>query len=146
MQQRAKPGPLAKAGRRGTFFLTQAVYERMLARRHGRIISLASVSGERGARFASAPYAVSKAGVIMITRMFALHAADSGVTVNAVSPGTIVTAMIVRLGTRIDPRDVPMNRMGTPEEVAQAVVFLASSMASYITGQTLGVNGGQYMR
>jgi 3-oxoacyl-[acyl-carrier protein] reductase len=131
---------------RGTFFLTQAVYERMLVRRYGRIISLASVSGERGARFASAPYAVSKAGVIMITRMFALHAADSGITVNAVSPGTIITAMTERLGTQVDPRDVPMNRMGTPEEVAQAVVFLASDAAAFITGQTLGVNGGQYMR
>ncbi len=131
---------------RGTFFLTQAVYERMLTRRHGRIVSIASVSGERGARFASAPYAVSKAAVIMMTRMFALHAADSGVTVNAVSPGTIVTAMTERLGTQIDPSDVPMNRMGTPEEVARAVVFLASAAASYITGQTLGVNGGQYMR
>jgi NAD(P)-dependent dehydrogenase (short-subunit alcohol dehydrogenase family) len=97
----------------------------MLARWHGGITSLASVSGEGGARLASAPHAVSKAGVIMITWMFALHAADSGVTVNAVSPGTIVTAMIVRLGTRIDPRDVPMNRMGTIEEVAQAVVSLA---------------------
>lgn len=131
---------------RGTFFLTQAVFERRLSRRHGRIISFASVSGERGAKFASAPYAVSKAGVIMITRMFALHAADSGITVNAVSPGTIVTAMTERLGTQVDPRDVPMNRMGTPEEVAQAVVFVASDVAAFITGQTLGVNGGQYMR
>ena len=94
----------------------------MLGPPHRRIISLASVSGERRARYAS-PYAVSKAGVIMITRMFALHAADSAFTVNVVSPGTIVTAMAERLGTRIDPRDVPMNRMGTPEEVAQAVVF-----------------------
>jgi NAD(P)-dependent dehydrogenase (short-subunit alcohol dehydrogenase family) len=99
-----------------------------------------------GAPGTPAPYAVSKAGVIMITRMFALHAADSGFTVNVVSPGTIVTAMAERLGTRIDPRDVPMNRMGTPEEVAQAVVFPASSMTSHITGQTLGDNCGQYMR
>jgi 3-oxoacyl-[acyl-carrier protein] reductase len=118
----------------------------MPSRRHGRIINLASVSGERGAKFASAPYAVSKAGVIMITRMFALHAADSGISVNAVSHGTIVTAMTERLGTQVDPRDVPMNRMGTPEEGAQAVVFLASDVAAFITGQTLRVNGGQSMR
>ena len=101
----------------------------MLARRHGRIISLASVSGERGAQFASAPYAVSKAGVIMITRMFALHAADSGVS------GQRGLARYHRHrhdrapGHPVDPRDVPMNRMGTPEEVAQAVVFLASDVA-----------------
>ena len=81
-----------------------------------------------------------------MARLVGSHAADSGITVNAVSPGTIVTAMTERLGTQIDPSDVPMNRMGTPEEVAQAVVFLASSMASYITGQTLGVNDGQSMR
>ena len=131
---------------RGTFFLTQAVYERMLTRRSGRIINVASISGERGARFAGAHYSVSKAGVIMITRVFALHAADSGITVNTVSPGIIDTEMTARLQTQVDPRDVPMNRMGAPEDVAQAVVFLASDAASYITGQTLSVNGGQSMR
>jgi 3-oxoacyl-[acyl-carrier protein] reductase len=131
---------------RGTFFLTLAVYERMLARRSGRIISVASISGERGARFAGAHYSISKAGVIMMTRVFALHAADSGVTVNAVSPGIIDTEMTARPGTEVDPRDVPMNRMGAPADVAAAVTFLASDRASYITGQTLSVNGGQSMR
>jgi NAD(P)-dependent dehydrogenase (short-subunit alcohol dehydrogenase family) len=131
---------------RGTFFLTQAVYERMLARRSGRIIDLASISGERGARFAGAHYSVSKAGVIMMIKAFALHAADSGVTVDTVWPGIIDTEMTARLGNQVDPRDVPMNRMGLPEEVARAVAFLASDMASYITGQTLSVNGRQSMR
>ncbi len=131
---------------RGTFFLTQAVYERMLPRRSGRIISLSSVSGERGARFASAAYSVSKAGVIMMTKVFTIDAADSGITVNTVSPGVVDAGMTARLGTRVDPRDLPMDRMGTPEEVAAAVAFLASDGASYITGQNLGVNGGQSMR
>ena len=131
---------------RGTFFLTQAVYERMLPRGTGRIISLASISGEQGARFAGAHYSVSKAGIIMMTKVFALHAADSGVTVNAVSPGIIDAGMTARLGTQVDPARVPMNRMGTPEDVAQAVAFLASDMAGYVTGQTLSVNGGQSMR
>ena len=131
---------------RGTFFLTQAVYERMLVRGRGRIISLASISGEQGGRFAGVHYSVSKAGVIMMTRVLARHAADSGVTVNAVSPGIIDTEMTARLGTEIDPARVPMNRMGTPEEVAQAVVYLASDAAAYVTGQTLSVNGGQSMR
>ena len=131
---------------RGTFFLTQAVYERMLTRGGGRIISLASISGEQGGRFAGAHYSVSKAGVIMMTKVLARHAADSGVTVNAVSPGIIDTGMTARLGTEIDPGRVPMNRMGTPEEVAAAVVYLASDAAAYVTGQTLSVNGGQSMR
>ena len=131
---------------RGTFFLTQAVYERMLTRGFGRIISLASISGEQGGRFAGVHYSASKAGVIMMTRVLARQAAESGITVNAVSPGIIDTEMTARLGTRIDPVHVPMNRMGTPEEVAAAVVYLASDAASFVTGQTLSVNGGQSVR
>jgi 3-oxoacyl-[acyl-carrier protein] reductase len=131
---------------RGTFFLSQAVLMRMLERRRGRIINLGSISGERGAKYAGAHYSVSKAGVIMITKVLAKYAADSGVTVNTISPGIIETEMTQRLGTQVDPSDVPMNRMGTPDEVAQAAVFLASDMASYITGQNISVNGGQSMR
>ena len=131
---------------RGTFFLSQAVLMRMLERRRGRIINLGSISGERGAKYAGAHYSVSKAGVIMITKVLAKYAADSGVTVNTISPGIIATEMSQRLGTQVDPNDVPMNRMGTPEEVAQVAVFLASDMASYITGQNISVNGGQSTR
>lgn len=131
---------------RGTFFLSQAVFEKMLKRGYGRIINLGSISGERGAKYAGAHYSVSKAGVIMMTKVFAKYAADSGVTVNTISPGVIDTDMTRLLGTQIDPNDVPMNRMGTQEEVAQAAVFLASDMASYITGQNISVNGGQSMR
>ena len=131
---------------RGTFFLSQAVLMRMLERRRGRIINLGSISGERGAKYAGAHYSVSKAGVIMITKVLAKYAADSGVTVNTISPGIIATEMTQRLGTQVDPNDVPMNRMGTPEEVAQVAVFLASDMASYITGQNISVNGGQSTR
>jgi NAD(P)-dependent dehydrogenase (short-subunit alcohol dehydrogenase family) len=82
----------------------------------------------------------------MLTRVFALNAADSGVTVNTVSPGIIDTEMTRMLKSVVDPKDVPMDRMGTVGEVARAVVFLASDMASYITGQNISVNGGQSMR
>ncbi len=131
---------------RGTFFLTQKVFRphegqaRRQDNKHGLHI------GERGARFAGAHYSVSKAGVIMLTRVFALNAADSGVTVNTVSPGIIDTEMTRMLKSVVDPKDVPMDRMGTVGEVARAVVFLASDMASYITGQNISVNGGQSMR
>jgi 3-oxoacyl-[acyl-carrier protein] reductase len=131
---------------RGTFFLSQAVFAKMLGRNCGRIINLGSISGERGARYAGAHYSVSKAGVIMITKVFAKCAAGTNITVNTISPGVIETDMTKRLGTKIDPEDVPMNRMGTQNEVAQAAVFLASDMASYITGQNISVNGGQSMR
>jgi 3-oxoacyl-[acyl-carrier protein] reductase len=131
---------------RGTFFLSQKVFARMLERKRGRIINLGSISGERGAKYAGAHYSISKAAVIMMTKVFAKNAADSGITVNTISPGIIDTDMTARLGTQIDPSDVPMNRMGTPEEVAQAAVFLASDMSSYITGQNISVNGGQSMR
>lgn len=131
---------------RGTFFLSQAVFARMLERNSGRIINLGSISGERGAKYAGAHYSISKAGVIMMTKVFAKYAADSGITVNTISPGIIATEMTAKLGTQINPEDVPMNRMGSQEEVAQAAVFLASDKASYITGQNISVNGGQSMR
>lgn len=131
---------------RGAFFLSQKVFERMMQRKYGRIINIGSISGERGAKLAGAHYSISKAAVIMMTKVFAKNAADSGVTVNTVSPGIIDTDMTAQLGSKINPDDVPMNRMGTPQEVAQAVVFLASDMASYITGQNISVNGGQSMR
>jgi len=131
---------------RGTFFLTQVVYKRMKSRGFGRVISLASLAGERGARFAGAHYSVSKAGVIMLTKVFALSAADCGVTFNSVSPGLINTEMTVSLGSTVDPKDLLLNRMGSAEDVANVIVFLASDAASYMTGQNISVNGGQSMR
>jgi NAD(P)-dependent dehydrogenase (short-subunit alcohol dehydrogenase family) len=130
---------------RGAFFLSQAVFERMLSRRYGRIINMGSISGVRGAKYAGAHYSVSKAAVIMMTKVFAKNAVDSGVTVNTISPGIIATDMTLKLGTQIDPNDVPMNRQGKPDEIAAAAVFLASDQSSYITGQNINVNGGQFM-
>lgn len=131
---------------RGTFFLTQQLLPTMIQQQYGRIINLGSISGERGAKYAGAHYSISKAGIIMLTKVLAKYLTDSGVTANTISPGIIETAMTQALGTQIDPNDVPMNRMGTPNDIAQTAVFLASDAAGYITGQNISVNGGQSMR
>ena len=131
---------------KGAFFLSREFGCRMRERKYGRIINLGSISGERGAQYAGMHYSISKAGIIMMTKVFAKYFGDSGVTVNTVSPGIISTEMTKRLKTQVDPKDVPLNRMGTIDDVAAAVVFLASDDAGYITGQNISVNGGQSMR
>lgn len=130
---------------RGAFFLTQAVFAGMLEKKKGRIINIASISGDRPADKSDIAYCTSKAGVIMMTKVFAKAARDTEITVNSVSPGVIKTPLTEKLGSTVDSDKLPMGRMGTPEEIAQAVVFLASDMASYITGQNIRVNGGQFM-
>lgn len=130
---------------RGTFFLTQTIFAKMLKCGKGRIINIASISGDRPADKSDAAYCVSKAGIIMMSKVFAKAAKDTDITVNSVSPGVIETELTRKLGSTVDSDKVPMGRMGQPEEVAEAVVFLASDMASYISGQNIRVNGGQFM-
>ena len=130
---------------RGTFFMSQAVFGAMLKRGTGRIINIASISGDRPARFSDAAYCASKAGILMLTKVFAKRAAGTAVTVNAVSPGVIDTPLTQKLGSTVTADEVPLGRMGTANEVAKTVAFLASEAASYISGQNLRVNGGQYM-
>lgn len=130
---------------RGTFFLTQAVFEKMMERKQGRIINIASISGDRPADRSDAAYCTSKAGIIMMTKVYAKAAKDTAITVNSVSPGVIETPLTIKLGSTVDSDKVPMGRMGQPEEIADAVTFLASDMASYISGQNIRVNGGQFM-
>ena len=131
----------------GAFLMTQAVMSPMLKARWGRIINITSVVGETG-QSGQANYAASKAGLIGMTKALARELAARSITVNAVAPGYIETAMT---GVLTDEQKatmtihVPMQRVGTVEEVAHAVVFLASEGASYITGHTLDVNGGMYM-
>ncbi len=129
---------------KGAFLVTKAVIPGMMKRRWGRIINVSSVvafSGNPG----QSNYAASKAGLVGFSRSLALEVARRGITVNVVAPGFIETDMTAALPEKAREAllsRVPMGRAGTPEEVAHAVVFLASDKASYITGTVLHVNGG----
>jgi len=129
---------------KGAFLVTKAVLPGMMKRRDGRIINISSVvafSGNPG----QTNYAASKAGLVGFSRSLALEVARRGITVNVVAPGYIETDMTAALPEKAREAllsQVPMGRAGTPEEVAHAVVFLASDKASYITGTVLHVNGG----
>lgn len=129
----------------GTFYCSQAAARAMAERGGGRIVNIASISGERGAQNRSA-YGASKAGVIQLTKVMALELAGKGIRVNAVAPGPVVTDMTnvthtAEIRATYNAR-IPMKRYAQPEEVAAAVVFLASGEASFITGETLNVDGG----
>jgi 3-oxoacyl-[acyl-carrier protein] reductase len=131
----------------GAFLMTQAVMSSMVKGRWGRIINITSVVGETG-QTGQSNYAASKAGLIGLTKSLARELASRSITVNAVAPGYIETAMTAALTD--DQRTavaqhIPLGRVGTDGEIAGAVAFLASEQAAYITGHTLDVNGGLYM-
>jgi len=129
------------------FALTQAALKPMLKQRGGRIICIASVVGQTG-NAGQANYAASKAGLIGFAKSVAQEVASRGITVNVVAPGLIDTDMTRAItGSAQDEwaSKIPLKRLGTPEDIASAVCFLASDEASYITGQVLAVNGGMYM-
>lgn len=131
----------------GTFLLTQAVCSSMLKARWGRIINITSVVGQTG-QAGQANYAASKAGLIGLTQSLARELASRKITVNAVAPGFIASPMTDILNEqqqRAMLANIPLDRPGTPEDVAHAVAFLASEEASYVTGHVLAVNGGMYM-
>jgi len=131
---------------RHLFLLAQAVGRRMVDQRTGgSIVSIASVSGLSSAP-RHAAYGAAKAGVIALTRTLAVELAESGVRVNAVAPGAVLTPRVAQSQTAErraeSARSIPMGRYAAPEEIARPVVFLASDLASYVTGQTLVVDGG----
>ncbi len=131
----------------GSFLLTQALLSPMMKARWGRIVNITSVVGETGAA-GQANYAASKAGMIGLTKALAREFASRGITVNAVAPGFIQTAMTDALTDAQRTSilgQIPLSRYGTVEDVAAAVCFLSSDAAGYITGHTLDVNGGMYM-
>jgi 3-oxoacyl-[acyl-carrier protein] reductase len=130
-----------------TFALTQAVLKPMIKQRGGRIISISSVVGQSG-NAGQANYAASKAGVIGFSKAVALEVASRGITVNVVAPGLIATDMTRAITEKAHDEwasKIPLGRLGTTDDIAAAVCFLASDEASYITGQVLAVNGGMYM-
>jgi 3-oxoacyl-[acyl-carrier protein] reductase len=130
---------------KGAFLCSQAVVAPMKAQGWGRIINVASSAGKTGGTLAGAHYSVSKAGLICLTKQLARELGPHGITVNAVAPGRIDTPMI-QAATEAENeefrRRTPLGRLGTPEDVAAAVLFLASEEASFITGEILDVNGG----
>lgn len=125
------------------YFVTRQVINGMLGNRYGRIVSVVSLSGIKGMP-GQTNYSAAKAGVIGATKALAQEVARRGVTVNAVAPGFIRTDMTQDLNEAELKQLIPMKRFGEPDEVADAVVFLASSRASYITGTVLSINGGLY--
>jgi len=129
---------------RGTFLFTRAAIRPMMKSRYGRIINIASVSGLMG-NPAQANYSASKAGVIGLTRTVAREVAKRGITVNAVAPGFIATDMTAKLGDEIleeVSKQIPLGHLGHPQDIADAVLYLASEAAGFITGQVLTVDGG----
>ena len=130
------------------FTVTRPVIEGMRARNFGRIINISSVNGQKG-QMGQANYSAAKAGVIGFSKALAQENATKGVTVNVIAPGYIATEMVQAvpeevLKSKILPQ-IPAGRLGEAEEIAAAVVYLASDEAAWITGSTLTINGGQYM-
>jgi 3-oxoacyl-[acyl-carrier protein] reductase len=131
----------------GAFYCIQAVLPSMVRQRYGRIINIASVVAQAG-NVGQANYIASKAGIIGLTKAVAAEVARRNITVNAVAPGFIATAMTENLPAEVKEKMlglIPMGRMGTDGEIATGVRFLASEEARYITGHVLNVNGGMFM-
>ncbi|KAA2237321.1 acetoacetyl-CoA reductase [Salinarimonas soli] len=132
----------------GVFNMTHPVWSGMRDRKFGRIVTISSINGQKG-QAGQANYSAAKAGDIGFTKALAQEGARAGITVNVIAPGYIGTEMVKAidekvLNERIIPQ-IPVGRLGTPEEIARTVLFLASDDAGFITGSTIAANGGQYM-
>jgi len=130
------------------YYVTRPVWEGMLERGFGRIINISSVNGQRG-QFGQVNYSAAKAGMHGFTMALAHEGAAKGITVNTVSPGYVDTPMTLAMQDSVRESiisGIPMRRMGTPEEIANAVAFLADDESTYITGVNLPVNGGLFIK
>ena len=128
----------------GVFYCCRAVYHHMVARKSGRILTVSSMWGRSGAS-CEAAYSAAKAGVIGLTQALVRELGPSGITVNCVAPGVIDTQMNAHLGAGALQEladETPLGRLGTPEDVANTLLFLASPQAAFLTGQVVGVDGG----
>jgi len=133
---------------KGVFLCSQVVMKFMIRQRSGKIVNIASLAGKVGGIYAGAHYAASKAGVICLTKSLAKQLAQYNINVNAVAPALIETDMMKDWPMQVKEsllKQVPLGRFGTPNEVAEAVLFLVSEGANYITGATIDVNGGLLM-
>jgi acetoacetyl-CoA reductase len=130
------------------FNMTRPVWEGMRARKFGRVICISSVNGQKG-QMGQVNYSAAKAGDIGFVKALAQEGARAGITVNAICPGYIGTDMVRAIAQDVLEKailpQIPVGRLGEPEEIARAVVFLAADEAGFITGSTLSANGGQYM-
>ena len=130
------------------FNMCRPVIEGMRERKFGRIINVSSINGQKG-QFGQSNYSAAKAGEIGFTKALALEGARGGITVNAIAPGYINTEMVQAVPKDVLEKSIlpqiPVGRLGEPEDIARCVVFLASDEASFITGSTLSANGGQYL-
>jgi len=132
----------------GTFYCCKAVLPYMIKQKYGKIVNISSTRGKAPHPNASPAYGASKAGIIYLTRHLALEMAKYNICVNAVCPGPIETEMVSTWDDEYRAQvisKIPLGRLGTPEEVANVVLFLASDMSSFITGEAINVNGGSYM-
>ena len=130
-----------------TFSILKLITRGMIKRRYGRIINISSVVGVTGGA-GQVNYSASKAGLIGLTKSLSQEVATRNITVNCIAPGFIETPMTEKLDDKRKDailNSVPMNRIGTPEDLSSAIIFLASQESSYITGQTIHINGGLYM-
>jgi acetoacetyl-CoA reductase len=129
------------------FNTSRAVIESMREKKFGRIINISSINGQQG-QFGQTNYSAAKAGIFGFTKALARENASRGITVNAIAPGYIATDMVKAVREDVMKQiiaQIPVGRLGEPEEVARSVLFLAADESSFITGETLSINGGQYM-
>ncbi len=129
------------------FYMSRAVIDSMRDRNFGRIINISSMNGQLG-QFGQTNYSAAKAGMFGFTKALARETAAKGITVNAIAPGYISTEMVQAVKPEVMDmivKGIPVGRLGQPEEIARAVVYLADDHAGFITGETLSINGGQFM-